>query len=100
VLQLEQCVCHYPQLMSPTQVLEFTVEEVEDVLRIVAAVLHLGDLEFTKAEGGSIGQMETAVVKNEDTLKVAAKLLHVPHDRYCTVTGQLSQRSYPVVQTS
>ncbi|XP_011270021.1 hypothetical protein CAOG_08449, partial [Capsaspora owczarzaki ATCC 30864] len=59
------------------EVMGFTAEEVESVFKVLAAVLHLGNMTFEKT---SVGGMDASTVKNPDVTRFAASLISVKPD--------------------
>ncbi|XP_050424752.1 unconventional myosin IC [Adelges cooleyi] len=63
----------YKETLKALQVLEFDLNEKMDVLKIVASILHLGNLVVNEYEGKS-------KIQNDGTTRIAAELLGVPKD--------------------
>lgn len=72
----------YKQTVSAFKSLHFSQDEIDSVWRVVAAVLHLGNITFTMVE-------EEIQVTNKSALAQVAKLLHVTESE---MTESLTQR--------
>ncbi|KAF2368380.1 Myosin head motor domain [Trinorchestia longiramus] len=64
----------YRAVGSAFKVLGFTPDAIDTVWRTVAAILHLGNLQFSQ-DG------ESTSIKNKDVIKTIAELLRVPEDQ-------------------
>ncbi|KAL6056612.1 myosin-5 isoform X3, variant 2 [Balamuthia mandrillaris] len=65
----------FEEVQEAMQSLHFNPEEIEALFQTVAAILHLGNIEFTT---GSAQRTASSEVKNKDQVGVAASLLGVP----------------------
>ncbi|KAB7502891.1 Myosin-IA [Armadillidium nasatum] len=72
----------YKAVQQAFKILGFSPENIDAIWRIVSAILHLGNIEFT-TDG------DTTQVKNQDVTKKIAELLKVDHDN---VTKALCHR--------
>ena len=69
------------QVRNAFEVMGLTVEQVQDILNILAAILHLGNISFRSAAG--------AQVSNMPSLEAAARLLSLDVSR---LTDALTQK--------
>ncbi|XP_036086446.1 unconventional myosin-Ig isoform X2 [Rousettus aegyptiacus] len=65
---------HYQAVMEAMQVIGFRTEEVRSVHRILAAILHLGNIEFVEKEEGGLAVAEEVLVDH------VAQLTATPRD--------------------
>ena len=68
----------FSEMREAMERLNFSHDEIYNVFRLVAAVLHLGNLQFRKGSGRNV---DSASVENEDELKWAAHLLEVSTEK-------------------
>ncbi|KAF2362429.1 Myosin head motor domain, partial [Trinorchestia longiramus] len=68
----------YDTVMAALRVIDFSDDEVSSIFRVVAAILHLGNVTFRAGEGGN------AVPKNGDEVKFAAELLQCTEEGLAT----------------
>ncbi|XP_072041774.1 unconventional myosin-X-like [Amphiura filiformis] len=59
----------FDHVLNAMQVMKFSTEQIQDVLSLLAAILHIGNVEFITAGG--------AQVKDMQSLEIAASLLNV-----------------------
>lgn len=89
----------YNGLCQRLPTLGFTMEEIGDIARVLAAILHLGNVSFGEQHAdGSVpaspdGDDGVSYVSNPDTLKVAADLLGVEAAALTTALTKFSLKS-------
>lgn len=69
---------NFREVVSSLNTLQFTKEEQETLWRVIAAILHLGNLEFETDE-------EKLRLKNGKVAECAADLLQVSNKIYCVL---------------
>ncbi|XP_035276926.1 unconventional myosin-VIIb-like [Anguilla anguilla] len=67
-------VKEYARIRSAMKILTFTEKESWEIFKLLAAILHLGNVNF---EGTILNNMEGCDIMNSDHFKMAAKLLEV-----------------------
>uniref|UniRef100_A0A8D0BZW2 Myosin X n=1 Tax=Salvator merianae TaxID=96440 RepID=A0A8D0BZW2_SALMN len=72
----------FKEVITAMEVMQFTTEEVRDVLRLLAGILHLGNIEFITAGGAQVS-FKTALGRSAELLGLDSTLL----------TEALTQRS-------
>nr|XP_056710127.1 unconventional myosin-X [Euleptes europaea] len=72
----------FQEVITAMEVMQFTTEEVHDVLRLLAGILHLGNIEFITAGGAQVS-FKTALSRSSELLGLDSTLL----------TEALTQRS-------
>ncbi|XP_029786784.1 unconventional myosin-Ig isoform X2 [Suricata suricatta] len=70
---------HYQAVMEAMRVIGFSSEEVDSVRRILAAILHLGNIEFVETEEGGLEQGHLAVAE-EVLVDHVAELTATPRE--------------------
>lgn len=90
-------------LLNCLSLLEFSQNDIEDMLKVLAAILHLGNVTFGEEKPQSSDAQQTAsdqvaddgisFVENTDILQIAATLLGVESDALTTALTKLSLKS-------
>ncbi|UJR09223.1 hypothetical protein I4U23_013470 [Adineta vaga] len=70
----------WASIKSACKVLMFSDEELNDILRLLSAVLHLGNLRF---QATTTQNMDTCVVANTNVLRIISKLLKIDENGLC-----------------
>tara|TARA_B100000795_G_scaffold124742_1_gene93066 strand:- start:56 stop:550 length:495 start_codon:yes stop_codon:yes gene_type:complete len=68
----------FDELIDSCKVIEMSDDDIEQVLHLVAAVLHIGNLQYVM--DASKSEDEAVTIKESDSLKFVAKHLQVPAD--------------------
>ncbi|OZJ01560.1 hypothetical protein BZG36_05384, partial [Bifiguratus adelaidae] len=81
----------FDNLKTSLKACGFKAKTVVQMFQILAAILHLGNLQFLDTKDNAVSTLDACVVKNKDTLELVAGLLGVSSERLeMTLTYKLT----------